>query len=163
MGPDDVLEVIDALLAHGARCWLDGGWGIDALLGRQTREHGDVDLVLPRSAVPTALEVLGSRGFSVLRDWLPTSIALTDGRGREVDLHPVDPLPGGGGAQLLPDGTVWHYRDPVFGTVSGRAVLCCSADEQVAMHRGYPPREIDRRDVAALADRFDVEIPSELR
>lgn len=28
----------------GIRYWLDGGWGVDALVGRQTREHRDVDI-----------------------------------------------------------------------------------------------------------------------
>jgi lincosamide nucleotidyltransferase A/C/D/E len=26
--------------------WLDGGWGVDALLENQTRPHKDVDIVL---------------------------------------------------------------------------------------------------------------------
>ncbi|WP_369334184.1 nucleotidyltransferase domain-containing protein [Amycolatopsis camponoti] len=37
-----VLRVLDAV--HPARVWLAGGWGIDALLGRRTREHRDLDL-----------------------------------------------------------------------------------------------------------------------
>lgn len=28
------------------RVWLDGGWGVDALLGRQTRPHDDMDIVI---------------------------------------------------------------------------------------------------------------------
>jgi hypothetical protein len=37
----------------GLVVWLDGGWGIDALLGRETRTHADLDLVIDRDqAVP---------------------------------------------------------------------------------------------------------------
>lgn len=36
-----VLDVLAAFDAGGIDYWVDGGWGIDALLGRQTREHRD--------------------------------------------------------------------------------------------------------------------------
>lgn len=29
----------------GADVWVGGGWGIDALVGRQTRQHRDLDLM----------------------------------------------------------------------------------------------------------------------
>ncbi|WP_445256543.1 nucleotidyltransferase domain-containing protein [Nocardioides aurantiacus] len=41
----DLVDLLDALDDLGAAYWLDGGWGVDALLGDQTRPHGDVDLV----------------------------------------------------------------------------------------------------------------------
>jgi lincosamide nucleotidyltransferase A/C/D/E len=30
----------------GIEVWVDGGWGIDQLLGEQTRRHEDFDLVV---------------------------------------------------------------------------------------------------------------------
>jgi hypothetical protein len=55
---------------------------------------------------------LNAQGYDVIRDWLPTSIAFRDRSGREVDLHPLDPTPDGGGDQVLPDdeerGTTRH-------------------------------------------------------
>jgi lincosamide nucleotidyltransferase A/C/D/E len=33
----EVLDVLRALSAVGCRFWLEGGWGVDALVGRQTR------------------------------------------------------------------------------------------------------------------------------
>lgn len=41
-----VLEIISALEAADLCCWVDGGWGIDALVGEQTRPHKDLDLVV---------------------------------------------------------------------------------------------------------------------
>jgi lincosamide nucleotidyltransferase A/C/D/E len=35
MGEDDVLEVVGRLEAAGVEVWLDGGWGVDALLCRR--------------------------------------------------------------------------------------------------------------------------------
>ncbi|MGZ4382041.1 MAG: nucleotidyltransferase domain-containing protein, partial [Gaiellaceae bacterium] len=44
MRATDVLEVLAALGEAGVRASLEGGWGVDALVGRQTREHEDLDL-----------------------------------------------------------------------------------------------------------------------
>jgi lincosamide nucleotidyltransferase A/C/D/E len=41
-----VLGVLEMLTAEGIVGWLDGGWGVDALLDEQTRPHADVDLVV---------------------------------------------------------------------------------------------------------------------
>ena len=42
----DVLELYKAIQKMQITIWLDGGWGVDALLGEQTREHLDLDLVI---------------------------------------------------------------------------------------------------------------------
>jgi lincosamide nucleotidyltransferase A/C/D/E len=41
---ESVLEVLSALSA--CRVWAAGGWGVDALVGHQTRDHRDLDLAL---------------------------------------------------------------------------------------------------------------------
>ena len=46
MAPADVLELLDVLENHGIAVWLSGGWGVDALRGRQTREHADLDITI---------------------------------------------------------------------------------------------------------------------
>ncbi len=44
------LETVTALCrafeTAGLAFWIDGGWGVDALLGRQTRPHSDLDLAV---------------------------------------------------------------------------------------------------------------------
>src|SRR5436309_4366094 len=47
----DVIEILDALAAAGVRAWLVGGWGIDALVGTQTRDHEDVDVCVDTTDV----------------------------------------------------------------------------------------------------------------
>jgi hypothetical protein len=42
----DVVEILGWLRAASAEVWLDGGWGVDALVGEQTREHKDLDLIV---------------------------------------------------------------------------------------------------------------------
>jgi lincosamide nucleotidyltransferase A/C/D/E len=44
MSASDVLEVLNAIRSTGRRCWLEGGWGVDALVGRLTRPHRDVGI-----------------------------------------------------------------------------------------------------------------------
>ena len=45
------LELYRLLDAAGVRCWVIGGWGIDALVGRMTRSHHDLDLLVHRDDV----------------------------------------------------------------------------------------------------------------
>lgn len=143
MQADDVLKPLNALDGLEVHYWLDGGWGVDCLLGEETRTHGDLDLVVHREDVHAAAGHLGTQGFELIRDWLPTSIAFRDESGREVDLHPVDPTPDGGGDQVLPEDGRWHYAPPVYGSIVGRPVRCASAQDQVLMHTGYAPRIVD--------------------
>jgi lincosamide nucleotidyltransferase A/C/D/E len=158
MNAVDVLDLLDDLDSQGVRVWLDGGWGVDALLGTQTREHDDVDLVLPRADVALVVRALDGHGYVVERDWLPTAIALRHADGRAVDLHPVDPTPDGGGDQVVAHGS-YHYGPHVTGTIEGRSVPCCSVETQVETHRGYEPDENDRADMDHLAERFGISWP----
>jgi hypothetical protein len=53
-----VLAVVDRLRGTGLSFWLAGGWGRDAVAGRQTKRHGDLDVVVERNApgVPARLD-----------------------------------------------------------------------------------------------------------
>lgn len=161
MSPADVVPLLDLLDGAGVQCWVDGGWGIDALLGRQTREHSDLDLVVNDEGLAMTVDLLRDEGYAVIRDWLPTAIAFrreTDGS--EIDLHPVRSTPDGGGDQVQLDGvTVYHYDSPVAGEIGGTSVLCCPIDDQIRCHLGYEPTAKDRQDMAALATAFDLALP----
>ncbi len=52
MTAEDVIDLLAALDAGGLAYWVDGGWGLDALLGRQTRTHRDLDLGVRLDDVP---------------------------------------------------------------------------------------------------------------
>ena len=67
----DVLEILDRLDAVGVEWWIDGGWGVDALLGRETRLHNDLDFAVRAEDImrlPTALPEhrLPRRGLQLL-------------------------------------------------------------------------------------------------
>ena len=63
MSAEDVVEVVRLLEGLGIDVWLDGGWGVDALLGTQTRPHDDLDLVVQLEDVPKLRAALLDRGY----------------------------------------------------------------------------------------------------
>lgn len=156
----DVLDLLSALDDQQLNYWLDGGWGVDCLLGEQTRPHSDLDLVVSRIELDQVKALLLARGYEVRRDWLPTSQAFRDSSGRKVDLHPVDTTADGGGEQILEDGTTWHYAPPVDGLIGCRLVRCASAEDQLLMHQGYDPRRVDYDDVRRVSERFGLTPPA---
>jgi lincosamide nucleotidyltransferase A/C/D/E len=44
MEAKEVVRLLDAAAAVGIEVWIDAGWGVDALLGEQRREHDDLDV-----------------------------------------------------------------------------------------------------------------------
>jgi lincosamide nucleotidyltransferase A/C/D/E len=162
-GAADVLDVLRLLDAAGVGCWLDGGWGVDALLGRQTRDHDDLDVVLDREQLGAAQEAL--RGFAhdpAVEPGPPARLVLVDDRNRQVDLHPVGFDARGNGWQALGEGAWGMYPAAGLtgsGTVAGHPVRCVTAELQLWHHLGYPWDEQDWRDMTALAERFGLELP----
>jgi lincosamide nucleotidyltransferase A/C/D/E len=160
-----VLAVLAVLEAKGLRIWLDGGWGVDALLGEQTRSHEDVDLVVELAALADVVETLGGLGFAMAEDHAPVRVVLRAGDGRQADLHPVTFDDEGTGWQVgaAADGSDCPYPAEGFdrGWILDRAVPCLGAALQIQHHRGYEPRQRDRVDLAHLARRFGLSLPED--
>jgi len=157
----DVLEIVAVLEQAGIDVWLDGGWAIDALVRKQTRQHEDLDVVVDLNKVDTIKQELGKRGFEVTEDELPTRLAMKDTKGRSIDFHTVTFDEGGGGIQKLLDG--WSYRYPPegfmgTGEVGGRRVKCLTAEVQAQCHYGYQPDDKDRHDMKVLNRYFGIEL-----
>ncbi|MBV9927576.1 MAG: nucleotidyltransferase family protein [Acidobacteria bacterium] len=147
--------------------WLDGGWGVDALLRRQSRRHQDVDIILPVEDVPKLQTLLGERGFAVSRGKPPDSFVLADGRGLEVDVHAARFDEDGNGVYRMQNGEDWVYTAEHLsggGKVGALNVRCLTPEAQVLCHAyGYVPAEKDYRDMELLEERFGVELPPQLR
>jgi lincosamide nucleotidyltransferase A/C/D/E len=153
----DLFTVLDALEAAEAPCWVAGGWGVDALVGRQTRAHRDVDLALDAAREAAALRALERLGYRVETDQRPARVELAAPGSRWVDLHPVVLDADGVGRQADLQGGFFLYPHGAFttGRLGGRLVPCLSPARQLAFHRGYPPREVDRLDIALLHSLHD--------
>ena len=72
----EVLNVLAVLYALGCRFWLEGGWGVDALVGHQTRPHRDLDVDLEARCEESALAVPAEMGYTVETDWRPNRVEL---------------------------------------------------------------------------------------
>ncbi|MEV4134979.1 hypothetical protein AB0J72_22730 [Dactylosporangium sp. NPDC049742] len=154
MNEAQVHQVLDALEAAGCPHWISGGWGIDALVGRQTREHRDLDLAVDGAREAEALRALEALGYRIETDWRPVRVEVAGPGGGYVDLHPVAFTDDGAGRQEGLDGGWFDYprADLTIGTIGGWAVPCISKRLQQVFHQGYEPREVDRADLRLLGE-----------
>lgn len=157
---NDVRSIIIVLRRHGIDAGISGGWGVDALVGRQTRLHRDLDLSVPASHLDRALFALTGLGFAITVDWLPVRVELSTGQ-RGVDLHPVRGRPDGSAWQAGLDtphpwsddevgGFVYPVDGWAEGLVDGLPVRCISAELQRQFHAGYSPGDTDVHDLRIL-------------
>jgi lincosamide nucleotidyltransferase A/C/D/E len=186
MTAEDVVDLYSSLLARGVQLWVDGGWGIDALVGRQTRAHKDFDAFVAFKDLPALTRFLSERGFSLKLIWeenrwtpcpeLPpligreraaveaaTAFVLEDGSERELDVHVVR-------FDGQSSGTPAWESDLVFptgafadqGILGGSRVRCLSAEMQMRTHTGYALKESDVHDLRLLHDRFGIDYPDKV-
>lgn len=167
MGTDDLLPLLGRLDERGIPAWLDGGWGIDALLGEQTREHDDVDLIATVADSPRLIAALGELGYELAAGATSTNYVLLDRAGRQVDVHPVTFTSRGDGIYRMENGKDWTYPAWAFagvGTIGGTPVKCLTAEAQVLCHSAadYQFDDDDYRDLLALHRRFGAAVPPDV-
>jgi lincosamide nucleotidyltransferase A/C/D/E len=152
MGLAEVLQVLDAVRSTGCRFWLEGGWGVDALVGRQTRSHRDVDLDFDADNEHDVLGCLAGLGYAIETDWRPNRVELSASGNRWVDLHPLVIDDNGDARQAALDGG-WHEMHRSWfttGVLGGVTVPCVSVEAQRHFHTGYELRTADLLDLAQL-------------
>lgn len=182
MHAEDVVALYTLLEGRGAELWVLGGWGIDALLGQQTRPHKDLDLLARFDDLVPLTALLAEQGFRLKEIWsenrwaahellLPligregpggykvaTAFVLKHADGRELDFHILTLDAEGRG---IPD---WDAPGFAFssdglaghGVVAGVVVRCLSAEVQMATHTGYTLQEKDLEDLRNLHERLGV-------
>lgn len=163
MRAEDVVEVIDVLEQGGVEVWVDGGWGVDAVLAEQTRQHNDLDVVIGVNDAPRLVVVLANLGYTEIRTWpdSPEVFVLSAADDRRIDVHPVRFDKQGNGVQKTEGGREWPYPARGFtgtGSIGGRAVRCLTPEVQVLCHAGYKLKESDVHDMRALHEHFGVDL-----
>lgn len=146
---EDVVEVLAALDAGGIDYWVDGGWGIDALLGRQTREHRDLDLGVGLEDVPRIETLLPQ----FRRESAESGLLLKDERGHVVDLLLVERSEAGELWQQLPGRRRLCYEERetrASGFIGDRRVRCASLTLQLKHHDHPDATDQDRLGLEAL-------------
>jgi lincosamide nucleotidyltransferase A/C/D/E len=147
-----VVETLAALRSAGIEAWVMGGWGIDALVGTQSRTHRDLDLIVDHRDVESALAVLLALGYAEWNRYASPdpigdfeaagdNVVVRDEKLRVVDVHDV----------------VVHPSGPRFasGTIAGLRVNCLTAEQQLRANQGYhkrlPHEQLRNRTNAQLA------------
>jgi lincosamide nucleotidyltransferase A/C/D/E len=90
MSAKSATAILAAIGEAGAEVCLGGGWGVDALLGEQTREHSDLDLWLDAETIEPLFVALTGLGIDRIYPWpgdRPWNFVLHDGGRLRIDLH----------------------------------------------------------------------------
>jgi len=169
---EDVIHMYQLLETAGIPIWLTGGWGIDALLGEQTRPHKDLDVIMLVDDVARMRELLDLEGYNLKEVWsenrwtvdargaeTATAFVLRDADGREIDAHALRLDEDGNGLPAWDaEGCVLTQQDLTDeGVIAGLTVRCFSPEMQVIFHTGYDLPEVQLLDMARLRARFNLE------
>ncbi len=160
MTAQDVVAFVELLQQNHIPVCIDGGWGVDALLGEQTRPHADLDIAVEHKDVPQIRALLEARGYTDVPrgDTRDCNFVMGDDQGHLIDLHSYTFDAAG---QL-----VFGLAYPVdsltgTGSVNGHPVQCISPEWMVKFHSGYALDDDDYHDVKVLCQRFGIPMPAE--
>jgi len=159
----DVVAVVSALEGTGVEVWVEGGWGVDALLGYQRRPHKDLDLVVRTADAERCQSLLKTHGFIPVSGTPPTGYLTRDVSGRAVDVRVVTFEPDGSAVYRADEPDEWIYPPGAFdgrGSIAEVEVRCLTAEGQMLAHTGYAYTDKDVAEVWALHDAFGTAIPS---
>ena len=170
---EDVIHIYQSLAANNIQVWLTGGWGIDALLGKQTRPHKDVDVIMLLDDIVRMREIMAGDGYCLKELWpennwvvdvhgteIPTAFVLRDSNSRELDVAAMRFDDRGNGIPVWADdvGFVFKREDLAGeGMIAGFPVRCFSPEMQVYCHTGYDLPLAQVRDLELLRDKFGIE------
>ena len=160
MTEEDAIALYKLFDRHGIKVWIDGGWGVDALLGNQSRRHDDLDIALSHSNVSALCKLLEDWGYRHMPSggsW-GCNFVLGDDQGHRIDVHSFGIDSSGENTSRV------AYRAEHLtgiGMIDGFQVRCVAPDWMVKFHTGYPLDKNDFFDVKALCEKFGIEMPGE--
>lgn len=160
MALHDVVEIVQLFNQHGIEFYVDGGWGVDALLGEQTRPHTDLDIAIQHQDSMQVRTLLEARGYSEVDrdDSSDFNFVLSDHQGHQIDIHTYTFDTAGN--------HIYGVAYPLEslsgkGSLDGHSVKCISPDWVVKFHTAYQFDEDDYRDVKAICQHFNIKMPLE--
>ncbi len=160
MTANDTISIVQLFNRHHINFYIDGGWGVDALLGKQTRTHADLDIAVQHKDVAQIQSLLEARGYKIVprEDTSDYNFVLGDNQGHQIDIHSYTFDLAGNNVY----GVAYPF-DSLTGTgsVNEHPVKCISPEWMVKFHCGYKFDENDYYDVKALCQRFNIKMPLE--
>ena len=161
----DVIDLYTTLANLGIEMWVDGGWGVDALLGEQTRPHKDLDIAIQQQDVPKLRALPEAQGYKEIKleEAQPWNFVLGDDKNHEIDVHAIVFDDKGNGLYGPVERGVMYPAASLTGSgaIDGYTVKCISPEWMVKFHRGYELQDKDFKDVSALCKQFGIELPEE--
>jgi lincosamide nucleotidyltransferase A/C/D/E len=149
----------------GVEIWIDGGWGVDALLEQQTRPHQDLDIAIQEKDIPKLVELLEARGYHEIKLEMrrPHNFVLADNHGHEIDIHVIVLDEHGNGIYGPVENSEMYPVDALagIGSIAGHTVKCISPEWTIKFHSGYELKEKDYKDVSALCEKFGIDLPAQ--
>lgn len=157
-----VIKTVTALLsAVDISAWLFGGWGLDARMGRITRDHGDIEFWLERTDAERSKAVLVEAGATALATQPPEEACEFIWDGVEFSTAYFDRQPDGSFSQPQGRWSDWLFPPDSFDEqrvmLDGTPVLVMSTLGMLAMkeqfphlRNGRPWRQKDIADIATL-------------
>lgn len=156
-----IKAVLNVLGAAGISAWLFGGWGLDARIGRITREHGDIEFWLERIHADRSKTVLVEAGATALMTQPPEEACEFAWENVHFSTAYFDRRPDGAFSQPAGGWSDWLFPPGSFGdelgTLNGTLVPAMSAAGMLAMkeqfphlRNGGPWRQKDIDDIAIL-------------
>jgi hypothetical protein len=137
-----IKAVVNVLGAAGISAWLFGGWGLDARIGRVTREHGDVEFWVERLDAGRSKAVLTGAGATALATQPPEEACEFTWDGVDFSTAYFDRQPDGSFSQPLGRWSDWLFPPGSFGDepgmLDGAPVLVMSVAGMLAMKEQYP-------------------------
>ena len=137
-----IRAVTQVLGAADIPAWLFGGWGLDARIGRITREHGDIEFWVESIDAERSQGVLAGAGAAVLATQPPAESCEFTWDGVDFSTAYFDRQPDGAFIQLQGRWSDWRFPPDSFGdepgTLAGAPVLAMSVAGMLAMKEQYP-------------------------
>ncbi len=137
-----IRDVIALTQAAGISMWLFGGWGLDARVGRITREHGDVEFWVERSYAERSKALLVGAGAMALTTQPPVEACEFTWGDVLFSTAYFDRQPDGSSSQPLGRWSDWIFPPGSFGDepgiLDGTPVLAMSVHGMLAMKEQFP-------------------------
>ena len=67
---NELIRLYNQLKDLGVTIWLDGGWGVDSLLGIQTRSHSDLDIIIQQKDICVLRALLKNKVILILNEMI---------------------------------------------------------------------------------------------
>ena len=151
-----IRSVIAITQAADISVWLFGGWGLDARIGRITREHGDVEFWVERIHAERSKTLLIGAGATALATQPPEEACEFIWHDAPFSTAYFDRMADGSFIQLLGRWSDWQFPPESFGDepgkLDGTPVPAMSISGMLAMKEQFPhlrnggqwrPKDID--------------------